>query len=105
MTDKEYIRRYTEAAERAQRASAPKIKPGDPWGKRQLDEYLQRFKDAAKGYAERNVKNMPTGPDRGRAMKRSLKRVRNGRGVLHIQPEAPCGGTRPHCGSPLAKVT
>lgn len=86
MTDKEYIRRYADAAERAQRSSTPKIMAGNPKAQRQMDEYFERFRHTAKGFAEKNVRNMPAGPDRGRTMKRSLRRVRDGGGVLHLQP-------------------
>lgn len=86
MTDREYIRRYTDAAERARRERPPPIKPGDAAARRHMDEFVQRFRRVARGHAERNVKNMPAGPARGRAMKRSIGRVRNGGGVLHVQP-------------------
>lgn len=105
MTDKEYIRRYTDAADRAQRRGTPSIIPGNPKSRRHMDDFLERFKRTAKGYAEKNVGNMPAGQGRGRAMRRSIQRVRNGGGVLHVQPEAPRGESRLHCDSPLAKVT
>ncbi len=86
MTDKEYIRRYTDAAERVQRDRPPPIKPGDPAARKHMDEFLRQFRRIAKGIAEKNAGNMPAGPDRGRAMKRSIRRVRDGGGVLHVQP-------------------
>lgn len=86
MTDKEYIRRYTDAAERAQKDNPPPIKPGEPATKRHMDEFLQRHRQMAKGIAERNVGRMPSGPARAKAMKRSIDKVRDGRGVLHVQP-------------------
>lgn len=88
MTDKEYIRRYTGAAERVQRDNPPPIKPGDPKARRYREEFFQRFRRVAKSHAERNVGNMPTGPGRDRAMRRSIRRVRDGGGVLHVQPNS-----------------
>lgn len=89
MTDKEYIRRYANAAERVQKDDPPPIKqPGNPTAKRHMDEFLQRHRQIAKGIAERNVEKMPSGPARAKAMRRSIGKVRDGRGVLHVQPKA-----------------
>lgn len=94
MTDKEYVRRYTDTAERVQRDNPPPIKPGDAMVKpsdamarRHRDEFIRQFRRVAKDIAEKNVRNMPTSPNRGRAMKRSIRRVRDGAGVLHVQPK------------------
>ena len=88
MTDKEYVRRYMDTAERVQRENLPSIKPGNPTAQRHREEFIQRFKHRAKGIAERNVWNMPVGPDKSRAMRRSIRKTRDGHGVLHVQPES-----------------
>lgn len=97
MTDKEYIRRYTDTAERVQRENPPPIKPGSAAAKRHMDEFIQRFRQVAKSLAEKNIGKMPVGPARAKAMRRSIDKVRDGDGSLHSQPEAPRGGAHLHC--------
>lgn len=89
LTDKEYIRKYADAADRAIRDKAPSLKR-NPVLRRHMDEFLQQHRRLAKDIAKANVGNMPPQPAaKAKAMRRSIDKVRDGAGVLHLQPKRP----------------